>query len=51
MRTAVWCLRLDDAEYDTARGHRHIEVCDSHLLIVTGRGWTPARKKGSHQSE
>lgn len=26
-------------------GREKDEGCDSHLLIVTGRGWTPARKR------
>lgn len=42
---AVCCLRLSDAEFVAGQGDRQVEGCDSHLLIVTGRGWTPARKE------
>lgn len=34
------CLVSGDAEFVAGQGDY-----DSHLLIVTGRGWTPARKK------
>ncbi len=32
-------------EFVAGQGDRQVEGCDSHLLIVTGRGWTPARKE------
>ena len=45
MSTAVWCLGLSDADFVVLEGHRQVEGCNSHLLIVTGRGWTPARRR------
>lgn len=42
---AVFCLGFDDAEVVTGQRDRQVEGCYSHLLIVTGRGWTPARKE------
>lgn len=34
-----------DAELVSGLEDRLLEGCDSHLLIVTSRGWTPARKE------
>lgn len=45
MLIAVRCLGSSDAEFVTGQEDRQVEGCDSHLLIVTGRGWTPARKE------
>lgn len=42
---AVCCLAFSDAGVVTGQGDRQVEGSDSHLLIVTGRGWTPARKE------
>lgn len=41
MLIAVWCLVM----LRLLLGKETDESCDSHLLIVTGRGWTPARKE------
>lgn len=38
---AVWRLVM----LSLLLGREKDEGCDSHLLIVTGRGWTPARKR------
>lgn len=38
---AVGCLVM----LSLLLGREKDEGCDSHLLIVTGRGWTPARKR------
>lgn len=39
------CLVARPGDADFVTGDRQAEGCDSHLLIVTGRGWTPARKE------
>lgn len=41
MLIAVWCLVM----LRLLLGKEADERCDSHFLIVTGRGWTPARKE------
>lgn len=38
---AACCLEVSDTEVVPGQ----VEGCNSHLLIVTGRGWTPARKE------
>lgn len=39
------CLLAGPSDADFVIGDRPVEGCDSHLLIVTVRGWTPARKE------
>lgn len=41
----VGCLGFSDATFVAGQGDGQVEGCGSHLLIVTGRGWTPARKE------